>query len=103
MLAMQADYVGPPLGHVLDGGTLARGPVGGVCDRRLYPREDRAEPTRQDDLAWGRRIGAMAMTRFQDGTADVVGIRVEEFELGKFLGVRVQQPGMIDDREQDQR
>ena len=64
----------------------------------LQDHAARAPPCSAFELVVGL-VGA----GFQDGAAQPVGFRMEEFELGEFLRVGFQQPGMMEDRAENQR
>ena len=51
--------------------------------------------------ARGRRLGPGRGVHHRP--PQLIGVGIEEFELGKLLGTVLQQPGMVDRRHQDQR
>src|SRR5215212_1210999 len=101
---MQAHDVGPPKGYVLFSGILPRRPVGSVRDRLFDAGEHCAKATGTDRSAhrgWRQRV--IGGGRIQDRGAQAVAVGMAELERGKFLRMRVEQPWMIDNREQNQR
>ena len=64
------------------------------------PRQDHAPMIAARSSAGRQRVARRGV---QDRAPQPVAIGVAELELGQVLGVGFQQPGMVDDRQQDQR
>ena len=102
---MQADNVGPPETYVLLGAAVSRA---GQSDGWVIACSTRASSAPCPRAAIAARIaaGRHRMLRggcIQDGGAQPVAVRMTELERRQLLGMRVEQPWVIDEREQDQR
>ena len=93
--------MGPPLGHVVGGGTRAGRPIRRVRNCTFHTDKYGRLMAGGDDLAQ-RPIVVMAGC-VEDRAAERIGIGVEELQMSEFLGMGLKQPGVINHGEQDQR
>ena len=99
---MQGENVGPEGCDVLGGRPASRRPVRPVGDRLLDPRQHAAEIERGQRRA--HRVGVVhgGPDDVEHRAAQPVGVGMAQLELGELLGMGFEQPGMVDDRQQDQ-
>src|SRR5436853_6751053 len=101
---MQADNVGPPEAYVLRRSGLPRWPIRHMGNRLLDTGEQRALPARGNCGAHGGRAHRMLRCgSIEDRRAQPVAVGMAELERGEFLGMRLEQPWMIDQCEQNER
>ena len=74
-------------------------------ERALDARQQRAVLALGDQAAQvlGALAAGMHMGGVEDGAAQQVGVGIEELEFRDLLGMRVEQPRMVDQRQEDQR
>src|SRR6478672_9351656 len=101
---MQADNVGPPKAYILWRSGFPCRPVRRMGNCLLDPREQRPLPPRGDRGT--HRGGAHRMLgggSIENGSPQPVAIRMAELERGELLGMRIEQPWMIDQHQQNER
>ena len=93
---MQGKNVVPPLADVLGRRAVPGRPVGKMGHRLLDPREHRAAFAVVQRLAQRRRrdLGHRGR-RIEHRPAQQVGVAIEEFEVGEFLGMMLDEPRMV--------
>src|SRR5256885_13651693 len=101
---MQADNVGPPEAYVLRRSGLPRWPIRHMGNRLLDTGEQCALSARGNRGAHGGRAHRMLRCgSIEDRGTEPVAVGMAELERGKLFRLRIEQPRVIDQPEQNKR